>query len=103
LGFEKQEIMSIEICVALSKVNARPPLRALADVTLRSEDGEITIRRCAVFEKYGQSPWAILPRIPIDKNGKTNYVTLIDLPRPLYRRVLEAMLEEYKLVVDSRD
>ena len=93
----------IEIRVSLAKVNAKPPLRALADVALQVEGEQITIRRCAVFEKYGQPPWAILPRIPIEKEGKTRFVSLIDLPRSLERRVLDALLEEYRKGADARD
>ena len=62
--------MPIEIKVNLSKVNAKQPLRTLADVTLRWPDDELVIRRCAVFEKYGEPAWAALPRIPIDKEAR---------------------------------
>jgi hypothetical protein len=61
--------MTTELTVALALVNARFPLRALADVTLRWNDGSLMIRRCAVFEKPGEPPWATLPRLPIEKNG----------------------------------
>lgn len=95
--------MTAEIRVALSKVNAKPPLRALADVTIKCDVGDVTIRRCAVFEKYGQPPWAILPRLPIEKDGKTRYVPLIELPGSLNQRILDALLEEYRRVADGRD
>ena len=62
--------MPIEIRVDLAVVKAKPPLRALADVTLRWDEGELTIRRCAVFEKPGEPAWASLPRLPVEKNGK---------------------------------
>jgi len=76
-------------------------LRALADVILRWPDGEITIRRCAVFEKPGNSPWANLPRLPIEKNGKRQFVPLLDLPRELKQRVLDALLDEYQRKIDA--
>jgi hypothetical protein len=71
--------MSIELRINLSRISAKPPLRALADVTLRFSEGDITIRRCAVFKKNGEPPWVALPRIPVEKNGKRIYATLIDL------------------------
>lgn len=38
--------MRTEIRVDLATVIAKAPLRALADVTLRCDEGAITIRRC---------------------------------------------------------
>ena len=93
--------MPIEIRVDLAVVNAKPPLRALADVTLRWSDGELTIRRCAVFEKSGQPSWASLPRLPIEKNGKREFVPLIDLPHDLKKRALDAVLNEYRSRCDA--
>jgi len=90
----------VEIRVNLAPVNAKAPLRALADVLLRWTDGELTIRRCAVFQSPGEPPWANLPRLPIDKNGKKQFVPLIDLPRELKQRVLDAVLDEYRRKAD---
>ena len=87
--------METEIKVELSLVVAKPPLKALADVNLSWDRNEITIRRCAVFEKPDAPPWANLPRLPIEKHGKRTYVSLIDLPRELKQRVLDAVLCEY--------
>lgn len=83
-------------------INAKPPLRALADVSLHWAGSEITIRRCAVFEKSGEPPWANLPRLPIVKKGKKQFVPLIDLPRDLKQRVLEAVLADYRRKTDVR-
>jgi hypothetical protein len=93
--------MPIEIKVELALVQAKLPLRGLADVVLEWNGEELTIRRCAVFEKEGQSPWASLPRLPIEKNGTKTYVPLIDLPRELKQRVLDAVLEEYRRKIDA--
>ena len=94
--------MGTDIKVDLALVTAKLPLRALADVVLRWSDAEITIRRCAVFEKSGAPPWANLPRLPIEKNGKRQFVPLLDLPRELKQRVLDAVLEEYRRKIDAR-
>ena len=94
--------MGTEIKVHLALIDAKLPLRALADVVLRWSDAEITIRRCAVFEKPGVPPWANLPRLPIEKNGKRQYVPLLDLPRELKQRVLDAVLDEYRRKIDAR-
>jgi hypothetical protein len=94
--------VSIEIKIDLALVNAKPPLRALADVTLRFSDSEVTIRRCAVFEKTGEPAWASLPRLPIERNGRKNLVPLVELPRDLKCRVLDAVLAEYGKQSDER-
>jgi hypothetical protein len=94
--------MALEIFVDLALVRARAPLRALVDVRLLWSDGEITIRRCAVFEKAGAPPWANLPRLPVEKNGSRHFVSLLDLPRELKLRVLDAVLDEYRRRTDAR-
>jgi hypothetical protein len=62
--------MDTEIKINLALVSAKVPLCALADVILCWPGGDLTIRRCAVFEKRGEPAWATLPRIPVEKNGK---------------------------------
>ena len=46
--------METSVSVDLALVGGKPPLRALADVTLCWSEGELTLRRFAVFEKTGQ-------------------------------------------------
>jgi hypothetical protein len=94
--------MGTEIKVDLVLVSAKLPLRALADVVLRWSDAQITIRRCAVFEKPGAPPWASLPRLPIEKYGKRIYAPFIDLSRNLKKCVLDAVLDEYQRKIDAR-
>lgn len=94
--------MSPEITVQLALVSAKIPLRALADVTLVWADGLVTIRRCAVFQKAGEPPWANLPRLSVEKDGKKQFVTLLDLSRELKQRVLNAVLTEYRSRTDAR-
>jgi hypothetical protein len=84
------------ILVELGLVNAKPPLRALADVILLWDGEELTIRRCAVFQKSGEPPWASLPSLPIEKNGKKTYLPLVELPRGLKQHVFDAVLAEYR-------
>jgi len=86
----------IQINVDLANIFAKPPLKALADVKLTFPEGEITIRRCAVFEKPGEPPWAKLPSLPIDRDGKRVYVPLIEMQRNLKQGVLDAVLEAYR-------
>jgi hypothetical protein len=88
--------MSAEMKIDLALVTAKAPLRALADVILSCSEGGITIRRCAVFEKPGEPPWANLPRLPVDKDGKRIYVPLIEMQRDLKKRVLDAVLDAYR-------
>jgi len=91
----------MQVRVNLALVDAKRPLRALADVVLSWPDGEITIRRCAVFEKPGEPPWANLPRLPLDKNGKRIYVPLIEMQHNLKQRVLDVVLDVYRKKVIS--
>jgi hypothetical protein len=91
----------MEINVKLGLIIGRPPLKALADVVLNLGATEITIHRCAVFEKSGQPPWANLPRLSIERNGKKQFVPLIDLPRELKTRVLDEVLFEYRRKTDA--
>ena len=88
--------METSVSVDLALVGGKPPLRALADVTLCWSEEELTLRRFAVFEKTGQPAWASVPRLQVEKNGRKAYVPLLDLPSGLKRRVLEAVLEEYR-------
>jgi len=92
----------IAIKVDLVLVQAKPPLCALADVILKWDGGELTIRRSAVFQKLGEPAWASLPRLPVQKSGKKTYIDLLDLPRDLKRRVLDAVLEEYRSKLNAR-
>jgi hypothetical protein len=92
--------VNTEISVKLALVSAKFPLRALADVVIRWSDGEITLRRCTVFAKPGEPAWATLPQMPVEKHGKKHYIALVDLPRDLKQRVLEAVLGEYKRSAD---
>ena len=89
-------MVATEITVTLAMVAAKAPLRALADVSLPYVNEEIIIRRCAVFEKPGEPPWANLPRLSIEKNGKKQFVPLVDLSHELKKRVLDAVLDAYR-------
>jgi len=92
----------VDIKVDLAPVNAKAPLKALADVFLRWSDGELTIRRWAVFQKPGEPPWANPPRLHIEKNGKKQFVPLIDLSRDLKKFVTSAVLDEYRRKAGAR-
>jgi hypothetical protein len=93
--------MPVEITVDLSRVSAKPPLQALADVTLRWTDGEIIVRRCAVFRKPGEPPWVSLPRLSIEKNGRKTYLPLIEIPQGLKQSVFKAVLEEFRKLAND--
>jgi hypothetical protein len=88
--------METDIGVRLSIIAAKPPLRALADVSIRWSDGQIVIRRCAVFQKSGEPPWASFPRLAIEKNGSKTFLLLVELPLDLKQRVFDAVLTEYR-------
>lgn len=87
--------MSAEIKIELKLVSARAPLKALADVTLTFGNAHVTIRRCPVFEKSGAPPWASLPQLSIQANGRAYLAPIVELGRDLRRLVLKAILESY--------
>lgn len=87
--------MLVEIKIDLKLVRARTPLKALADVTLRFGDCDVTVRRCPIFEKSGALPWASLPRLAVPRNGEAHLAPIIELGSGLTRRVLDAILERY--------
>ena len=87
----------MQIRVQLARINASPPLRKhCLNVTLLWQGGEVTIRRCAVFEKRGEPPWVSFPRLPIQRDGQNAFATIIDLPAELRKRVFAAVLDEYR-------
>lgn len=88
--------MSLEIKIELARVNAKPPLRAQADVTLEFSNGAVTIRRCPIFEREGAPPWASLPRLAANSKGKMIFAPLVELPRDLERRVFSVILKKYE-------
>jgi hypothetical protein len=85
-----------QIKIEMTLVSARPPLRALADVTLKILDEQIVLKRCPIFQKDGQPPWASLPSFPLEKNGKRTYVVPIELLGELKKRVLDELIVEYQ-------
>jgi hypothetical protein len=93
--------MPTSIKVDLALVQAKLPLCALADVILKWDSEGLTIRRCAVFQRPGEPAWASLPKLPIQKNAKKTYVDLLDLPRELKQRVLDAVLDEYRRKINA--
>jgi len=46
--------------------------------------------------------WASLPRLLVEKNGARQFVPLIELSRDVKRRVLDAVLGEYRRQTDVR-
>jgi hypothetical protein len=93
--------VDINIVVDLALVGGRAPLRALADVAVRVLTLQLTIRRCAIFQKSSGPAWASLPRLSVEKNGTRQLVSLIDLPRELRERVLDAVLAAYRRKLDA--
>ena len=94
--------MSVGISVRLALVDAKTPLKALADISFNWAGERITICRCAVFEKPGEPPWANLPRLSVGMTDKRRYVQLIELSRALKHRALTALLEEYRRKTDAQ-
>ena len=94
--------MAAEISVSLAIVHAEEPLCALADVTIRVPELQVTIRRCPVFQRSGRPPWTNLPRLAITKGRKRHFVPLIELPLDVKKRVFSAVLAEYGRVAVAR-
>ena len=74
--------------VELHPVGGQGSLRAFAAVTL---SGRLTIRDCRVIQQEGQAPWVSMPtKSWVDqKDGRTKYRPLIDLPHE-WQKAIEA-------------
>ena len=83
-----------EIAVELTRVE-RGQLKGLANVSIPSALGEITLRGFRVIEKDGQAPWVGFPTSGYVKNGKPQNYPLLELPASLRRKVVDAVLAEY--------
>lgn len=100
---ERCNLTSVEIMVDLALVQAKPPLKAVADITLRFSGELIKIKRCAVFQKPGEPPWATLPRLSVERQGKSVFVPIVELSRSLKERVLAALINEYHRQTGVKD
>ena len=71
-------------------------LKAFADLTVRSEAGEVTAKGFRVIHQQGKSPWVALPQTSYIKDGKTINKSVLELPKVLESRVKEAILLGYE-------
>lgn len=76
------------------KVNKVTPmtkgnLRAFVEVQV----GEIIIRDCRVVQQPGQNPWVSMPARSYEKDGKTQWISLVEMPRELKAKVEQVVLE----------
>ena len=74
----------------------RGNLKALADVSIPSEFGEINLRGFRVIHKEGQDPWVGFPSSSYIKNGKTMNYPVLRLPASLERQIADLVLAEYE-------
>jgi hypothetical protein len=71
-------------------------LQAFADLTIRAEAGEVTVKGFRVVHQKGKDAWVALPQTSYLKDGKTINKTVLELPKVLESRVKEAILLGYE-------
>jgi DNA-binding cell septation regulator SpoVG len=77
------------------KIIDRGNLKAFADITLKTDLGEVTLRSFRVVQMEGKEPWVGFPTISYVKNGKTINNPVIEASRGINREIANAILEEY--------
>ncbi len=83
---------AIEVFVSDFKLLNAGALKAFADVTY----GDMTIKGCRVVQKDGQDPWVGFPQLTYQKNGKTVYKDVIEVPRALKKKIVDLVLDKHK-------
>ena len=76
--------------IELHPVNAQGSLRAFAAVTL---SGRLTIRDIRLIQQDGQRSWCSMPtKSWVDREGKTKYRPLVDLPNDWMQAIEAAVV-----------
>ena len=71
-------------------------VKAIADVTVSTDIGEITLPGYKVLQKEGAEPWVAPPSKVIGNNGKRSYQKVVDMAQVTHRVIADAVLSEYR-------
>ena len=97
--------MPIEMLVEVRLIDGDTAAKASAEVTLQTEDGELTLSRLRVIHQDGKEPWVAYPTIDYKDRETGNYRHL-DTIKPgvrLKKTIQSAVLEKYaELAVESK-
>lgn len=88
--------MENKILIELRILKDSGNLKAFADVIFPTPLGDITIRGFRVVQKEKADPWVGFPQTSFQKNGKTQYVHLLDVSRRLRSELQNMILKEYE-------
>ena len=89
--------MAEKLMVGLRIVDNMDPVKALAEITIPTEFGELTIVRIKVIHQNGKEPWVALPDIRFkDSSGEYRSVPIVIPGRRLKSTISETVLSKYR-------
>ncbi len=95
--------MDNEIIVEVRTTDSEKATKALAEVTLSLDIGELTISRVKVIHLDGKSPWVVLPDLSFkdEKTGEYRHLPIIIPSRRLMKQISEKVLVQYNAVMGN--
>ena len=71
-------------------------LKAFADVTFTTSIGELCVKSFRIVDpEDGKALWVGFPQTSFQKNGKTQYIQLLELGKKARHQLQDKILEEY--------
>ena len=86
----------MEAVIEVKPIQSGKSLKAVADFTLTTDEGEITITKIRVIQDGSSPPWVALPQESYQKNGETKYSPVIVTSKKFKRWLDEKVLEQYR-------
>lgn len=74
----------------------RGKLKGIADVSIQTAVGEITLRGFKIIKADGEPPWVAFPSNSYTKDGKVVNAQIIETSRGLRRRIIDEILAAYE-------
>lgn len=90
--------MNPNISVHIRSFENGKGLKGFADVTFRTEAGELTICGFCIRQRDGEAPWVGFPASSYLKDGKQVNKPILEVGRLLRKTVEDAILDAYKLL-----
>lgn len=97
--------MSIEMLIEVRPIDGDKAVKAIAEVTLQTEQGELTLSRLKVIHQDGKDPWVAYPTIDYKdrESGDFRHLPVITPGVRLKKAIQSAVLKKYaELAIESR-
>jgi DNA-binding cell septation regulator SpoVG len=95
--FFRGNTMEAQITVNLTLHDKPGKLRAIADVTVPSMGGELTIKDYHLVDNGKGGVWVAPPSTKFDrKDGTRQYKAVIECSKALEKQITQAVLQEYR-------